>query len=102
MSDKPWKRDERKCCRFFGCERRGPMQELNDADGTHPQLHSQVKRRKKHSIIGTWDDAKDFTKKTGKIPIVALTQHNRKGFWILVKEDDLIAVAELRKQARLK
>ena len=98
MADKPWKRDERKVCRFFGCERRGPMQELNDDDGTHPTLHIQVKRRKRHTAVKVWDEAKEFTKKTGKIPIVALTEHGRKGFWVVCHSDDLVAVAELRKE----
>ena len=100
MSDKPWKRDERKVCRDFGCERHGPMQSLGDDDGTHPNIHIQVKRRKQHSIIKVWDEAKEFTSQTGKVPIVALTQHNRPGYWILVKNNDLLSVARQYKLAK--
>lgn len=95
-----WKRDERKVCRWFGCERHGPMQELNDDDGTHEYLHIQVKRRKSHAILREWDRAKEFTSKTGKVPVVALTEHNRPGFWILCHSGDLQAVAAARKAVR--
>ena len=45
--------------------------------------------KKKHSVISLWDRTSRLAKDEGKIPVVALCQKYRKGFWIVVKDDDL-------------
>ena len=45
--------------------------------------------KKKHSVISLWDSTSKLAQDEGKIPIVALCQKYRKGFWIVVKDDDL-------------
>ena len=45
--------------------------------------------KSKHSCITLFDKTEKLAKQEGKIPVVALCQKHRKGFWIIVKEEDL-------------
>ena len=45
--------------------------------------------KKKHSVISLWDKTAKLAQDEGKIPVVALCQKHRKGFWIVVKDNDL-------------
>jgi len=97
MPDKTWKAFERRIARFFGTNRKGPMQEKDANDINHPYLHVQCKHSVRHAVINIWDKAKAKTKSTGKMPVVALGVKGRKGFWLLIHSSDLKAVAEQRK-----
>ena len=51
--------------------------------------------KKKHSVISLWDRTSKLAQDEGKIPIIALCQKHRKGFWIVVKDDDLDEVHKI-------
>jgi len=76
------------------------MQEKDANDCKHPYLHVQCKHSKKNAMITEWYKAKEKTKTSGKIPVLALGLENKPGFWVLVKESDLLAVAEIRKRVK--
>jgi len=57
--------------------------------------------KSKHSCITLFDKTERLAKLENKIPVVALCQKHRKGFWIVVKESDLDKVInEQRKDIR--
>ena len=97
MPDKVWKAFERKCAEYFGGSRTGPMQAKGASDVNHHCLHIQCKHSKRIALVKVWDEAKE--KSNGKIPIVAVKEKGRPGFWLLVHSSDLVAVAEQRKKA---
>ena len=45
--------------------------------------------KKKHAVISLWDDTKKLADAENNSPVIRLCQKNRKGFWIVVHEDDL-------------
>ncbi|OPL18741.1 MAG: hypothetical protein AVO35_13270 [Candidatus Aegiribacteria sp. MLS_C] len=96
MADKAWKQFERRVSEFFG-GRRNPLSGGNGkhtrADVIHPTLFVECKQRKAHSVLRTWDEAADQAKAEGKIPVVALSEKGRPGFWILCKQTDFLAIA---------
>ena len=54
--------------------------------------------KKKHGVITLYDETKKLADAENKIPVIALCQKNRKGFWIIVHEDDLDKVNDIRKK----
>jgi hypothetical protein len=100
MADKAWKAFERAVAAFFGCSRTGPMQEKDANDIDHPHLHCQCKHGKRFAILTIWDAAKKIADRDGKIPIVAIKQKGRHGFWLMVHSSDLNAVSNMREQAK--
>ena len=48
----------------------------------------------KHQVITLFDKTEQLAKLENKIPVVALCQKHRKGFWIVVKETDLQKVID--------
>lgn len=93
---KAWKKREAKAGALFGARRlpvSGRQEDLGGDDCDHPRLHLQVKLRRKHAVVGVWDIAAKYAKKSGKVPVVVLAQHQRPGVWLLVKDTDLAAVA---------
>jgi hypothetical protein len=95
-----WKRIERKVASFFGTERTplsGGNSKITRSDSLHPDLFVEVKARSAHSAVTLWRGTKKLADKEGKIPVVALAERNKKGFWIMMHSDDLIKVAEIVK-----
>lgn len=101
MGNEIWKVFERQVARFFGCERTGPMQIKDASDINHDSLHVQCKYSKRFSILTIWDAAKKVAKQNKKIPVVAIKQAGRSGFWLLVHSDDLQSVANQRCLAKV-
>lgn len=100
-----WKGFERAVSSYFGGKGRTPLSGINSkhtgADILHNQLFVECKKRKKHSIITLWDKCKAAAvREGGKIPVVALSEKNRKGFWLLIHSSDLVSVGNVREQAR--
>ena len=93
-----WQKFETIVPRFFGVERTGPMQSKNANDIDHPHLHVQCKYATRHAIVTVWDDAQCAS--AGKIPVVAVKQKGRHGFWLLIHSADLAAVAHQRELAK--
>ena len=58
--------------------------------------------KKKHSVISLWDKTSKLAQDEGKIPIVALCQKHRKGFWIVVKDDDLGKIQKIMEEDNAK
>ena len=103
MADKAWKVFERKTARYFGCQDRTPLSGRNSkhtaSDTLHEQLFIECKQRKKHAVIKLWREAKELADKEKKIPVVALSEKGKHGFWIMCHSSDLLAVANQRSQA---
>ena len=99
--EKAWKRDERKIAKFFETNRNplsGSQSRHTASDTLHSRLFIEVKRRKAHSVAGWWRKAKIEADKEHKIPVVAISEYRRKGFWVLVHVDDLAGfIKEIQK-----
>lgn len=71
------------------------------SDSTHPVLFIECKHREKHSAVSLWRDTAKKAKKEDKIPVIALLEKGKPGFWIMAHIDHLpLVTAELAK-ARL-
>ena len=104
MADKSWKAFERRCARFFGCNDRNPLSGQNSkhtaSDTLHESLFIEAKQRQKYAVIRLWDECKKLALKEGKIPVIAISEKNRPGFWVLVHSGDLTAAANQRALAK--
>lgn len=95
MSDKSWKRFEREVAAYFKTERNplsGSMSKHDTGSDTlHSSLYIECKRDKSMFTVGltkVLEEAKKNARKEKKVPIVALKQHNKEGFWILIHSND--------------
>ena len=93
-----WKRREREQAGFFGAKR-VPLSGSNSghntsSDSLHPTIYLECKHRAKHSAITLWDDTAAKAKAEGKVPVVAMSEKGRQGFWLLVHSSDLNVVAD--------
>jgi len=99
MADKKWKAKERKVAKWFGTER-NPLSGINGkhtgSDTLHETLFIEHKHRKAHSLGNLLRDTIAKARKEEKIPVVTLTEDNRKGFMVLCREEDLQAIANQR------
>lgn len=96
MKNPAWKKFERRVATFFGGMRNplsGQMSRHTAGDMIHPSIYVECKQRKSHAVIRVWDDAAKKAKTERKIPVVALSEKNRPGFWILVKSTDFLPIA---------
>lgn len=96
MADKAWKAFERRVASFFGATRNplsGGDSKHTRADIIHPTLFVECKQRKAHSVIRVWDEAAEQARAEGKTAVVALSEKNRPGFWILCKQTDFLKIA---------
>ena len=95
---KTWKSRERKVAAFFGTKRT-PLSGGNSghtrSDSLHEKLFVEAKHRKVHSAVTLWRDAKAKASKEQKTPIVALSEHNKPGFWVLVHSSDIEEVLRI-------
>lgn len=98
-----WKNIERKIARFFGSDRTplsGSNSKHSQSDSLHPILYIETKYRVAHSAITLWRDTAEKAKAEEKIPVVALAEKNKQGFWVLVHSSDLTAVAHQRSKLK--
>jgi hypothetical protein len=92
MSEKSWKRSERRVARLFGAERNplsGGNSGVTRSDSRHERLFIETKERARHEAWSIYDDAAEKAKKEGKLPVVALVQRGRRGVLICVNSADL-------------
>tara|TARA_R110002110_G_scaffold256801_1_gene472770 strand:+ start:263 stop:478 length:216 start_codon:yes stop_codon:yes gene_type:complete len=61
-------------------------------------LKVKVIEKKKHAVLTLYDETKKLAKAENKIPVIALCQSRRKGFWIVVHEDDLDKINDIRQR----
>ena len=95
MADKAWKRREREVAAYFNGERTslsGINSKITRADVIHDELFVECKLRAKHSVVSLWDDTAKLAKDEDKIPVIALCEKNRPGFWIMVHSNDLVKI----------
>ena len=107
---KAWKKFEASVAAFFGVPKRynetgrcvssgrTPLSGGNSAhtrsDTLHKRLYVECKWSQRIANIRLWDDTKEKAKREKKIPVVALTEKYRPGFWLLVHSDDFLSVAK--------
>ena len=87
-----WKKRESNVADFFQGTRTplsGGNSKITRSDVIHDELFIECKLKKKHSVISLWDRTKELAKKEGKIPVIALCEKERPGFWIMVHSSDL-------------
>lgn len=99
MSDKVWKRRERQVATFFGTNRTplsGGSSRHTRSDTLHDSLFIECKHRKKHSAVKLWQETAELARKENKIPVVALSEKGKQGFYVLIHSSDLLAVANQR------
>ena len=92
MADKAWKRREREVATYFDGKRTslsGINSKITRADVIHDELFVECKLRAKHSVVSLWDATAKLAKDEDKIPVIALCEKNRPGFWIMVHSNDL-------------
>tara|TARA_B100000678_G_scaffold83794_1_gene69591 strand:+ start:90 stop:389 length:300 start_codon:yes stop_codon:yes gene_type:complete len=95
MADKAWKRREREVATYFNGKRTalsGINSKITRADVIHDELFVECKLRAKHSVVSLWDDTAKLAKDEDKIPVIALCEKNRPGFWIMVHSNDLVKI----------
>ena len=101
MSDKTWKKRERQVADYFGAIGRNPLSGVNSKHGAGDIIHHcltvEHKHRKRHAVITLWDKLRIDAVAENKIPVLTLSQHGRKGFWVMVHSSDLVAVANQRR-----
>jgi len=98
MADKPWKQRERDGAGEFGAKRTigsGSLgrEDRTCSDSTHERLFIETKLRKSHAVVSLWDKTAKLAKKEKKTPALLFAQHQRPGFWVFCKLDDLPIVA---------
>ena len=107
MADKVWKAFERTVARFFGTERTpgsgsaGTFSKSNNpvcttSDTLHERLYVEAKRDKNflgRQLLRLLDKVTSEAGKEKKIPVIALKEHGRHNFYILVRSDHIVSVA---------
>tara|TARA_B100001250_G_C19567528_1_gene686177 strand:- start:436 stop:744 length:309 start_codon:yes stop_codon:yes gene_type:complete len=92
MPDKAWKKRERDVAHFFNGTRNalsGGNSKITRADVIHDDLFIECKLRVKHSVVSLWDSTSKLAKEENKVPVIALCEKNRPGFWVMVHSSDL-------------
>ncbi len=92
-----WKANEQRVSEFFGTHRTplsGGSSRHTRSDSLSERLFIEMKLRPKHSAVTLWGETKKLADKEGKVPVVALSEKNRPGFWVLCHSSDLKKVAE--------
>ena len=92
-----WKKRESNVANFFKGTRTplsGGNSKITRADVIHDKLFIECKLKKKHTVVTLWDSTAKIAKTEGKVPIIALCEKQRPGFWIMVHSDDLKHLTE--------
>jgi hypothetical protein len=97
MSDKSWKKQERKVAGAIGRKRTplsGGSSQHTSADVIHPLFYIEVKCRKRIAVISMMKDVEIKARKEGyKIPVLALHQTGSKGRYYLIREQEFKMLA---------
>jgi hypothetical protein len=103
MPSKTWKNRERDSCKFFGTER-NPLSGGNGkhtrSDSLHEFLFIEHKHKKVNAMIKLFLETEKLAKEEDKIPVVTLSQHGVRGFFVMVRAENLQEVAACRSRAR--
>lgn len=96
MTNKVWKQRERQVAKFFGTHRTplsGGASRHTRSDTLHKKIFVECKYRKKHAVIKLWNETNEMAKKEKKTPVVALCEHGKPGFWVMMHSADLKNIA---------
>jgi hypothetical protein len=91
-----WKASERRVADKFGTKRNplsGGNSGVTRSDTRHSKLFIESKYRKRHAVIKLYNDTAKLAKLENKVPLVALFEKGKPGFWLLLKEEDLKTIA---------
>ena len=98
MADKAWKKRERQVARWFGVQRvpgsgcDAKYGRTSASDSTHGRLFIETKHRVSHSAVTLWNSVQVKARQEGKVPVVALAERGRPGFWLVMHCNDAEAV----------
>lgn len=101
-ADPPWKKAERRIARFHGMERNplsgrnsGRVGDCYDPGSMKPWVYIEAKHYKKHAAVTLFREHEKDVRKVDKegLPAVALCNKGLPGFYMLIKDRDLIAYA---------
>lgn len=84
-------------CKDFGTERNplsGGNSKHTRSDSLHEELFIEHKHRQKNATITLYDQTAAMATGEGKVPVVTLSQHGRKGYLIVCAPQDLQQIAE--------
>jgi hypothetical protein len=104
MTDKLWKKHERRVAKYFGVKRTplsGSTSLHTSGDIVHDILYVEHKLRKRHAILSLFDKVKKLAIDEDKIPVVTISEPGRSGFFLLINSADLLAVANQRKKINM-
>lgn len=96
MPDKSWKAFERRVAAYFDTQRNalsGGNSKITRSDTLHPALFIECKQRQQHSAVTLWNDTKALADAEQKMPVVALSEKGRPGFWLVLHSDHLAQLA---------
>lgn len=101
MADKLWKAAERASAALFNT-RRTPLSGSNsghetESDSLHDVIYIETKRDKTlpgKKLRNLWEDTQAKAKKEGKIPVIMLRLHGKKGFLMLMHSSQVKDVAK--------
>jgi len=91
MTDKNWKRMERRVAKKLGGKRNplsGSMSRHTAGDVIHDRFYVECKYRKNFSIYKWFDDVKKKASRERKIPALVLKEKNRHGELVVLQLDD--------------
>lgn len=91
-----WKKREMQVARLLGSTR-APLSGGNGkqtrSDSLSKDFFIECKHRQRHAVLSLYDEIKGFADVEGKIPLVVLTEHRRKGAFVLMPLDrDVISM----------
>ena len=100
-SKSTWKGFERTVAEFFGTKR-VPLSGSNsghntNSDSLHPSLYIECKVRGKISLWSLFEDTENKAKVEKKLPIVAIKEKGKKGYLLLIRPENLVDIAEVKK-----
>lgn len=99
MPTQTWKARERALARMFGTQRTplsGGNSRHTRSDSLHPTIFIETKLRRRHAVLSLYDSVAELAKRENKLPLVVLSEHRRKGFFVVMPLDILGIEAVLR------
>lgn len=93
-----WKEMELKVAKFFKTERTplsGGNSKITRSDTLHKKLFIEVKAREAFSVVTLWRETEKLAVKENKIPVVALVERGKHGFWVLIRSNNIKDLKEI-------
>jgi hypothetical protein len=97
MTDKTWKKVERRIAKFFGTVRTplsGRSSRHTKSDSLHDSLFIEVKHRKRIPFLATFKETSKSAKEEGKTPLVVIVEKGSTIPLVICNLHDLPKVAK--------